>query len=164
MGTERLKEQYNLLLNEQKNKMDKLKQKRLMNNNQEKATVKNVLLLVIYFEFCNFFFTKFDSISSNIYDDNEYELDLKDDLDNDMFLKLNDPNDSSDDEKPRLSKSNKLLLKVIFSLLILNQIFKIIYLFFCEIKRKQTKNKKSFKQVVQMEWKLYANRCHLLTN
>jgi hypothetical protein len=40
MGTERLKEQYNLLLNEQKNKMDKLKQKRTMNNNREKNMVK----------------------------------------------------------------------------------------------------------------------------
>ena len=38
MGTELLKEQYNLILNDQKNKLEKLKQKKLMN--QSKNVIK----------------------------------------------------------------------------------------------------------------------------
>ena len=34
MGTELLKEQYNLMINDQKNKLEKLKQKKLMNHSK----------------------------------------------------------------------------------------------------------------------------------
>ena len=44
MGTELLKEQYNLILNDQKSKLEKLKQKKLMNQSKN-VNIYNFKLL-----------------------------------------------------------------------------------------------------------------------
>lgn len=48
MGTELLKEQYNILLNDQKNKLQKLKQKKLSGQQKKdkNVTVNSILLAI----------------------------------------------------------------------------------------------------------------------